>query len=106
MPLYDFLCDQCGNKEERYAKMDERQAECPTCQGAMRRLITTRINLQTDYASSSFVTPDITGTPVRITSRKQMRELCDRHEVRPKESAIKNETLERRLINKHGSNYH
>ena len=106
MPLYDFRCRECGAQEERYAGMDEREAECSTCQGQMKRLITSKIHLQTDYASASFVTADITGDPVRITSRKQLRSLCEAHDVRPKETAIKNETLERRLINKYGSNYH
>ena len=83
MPLYDFKCDSCKKVIEHYASMDEHTKDC-ICGGLMNRIITSRFHIDADYASSDFVTEDITGNPVRITSKKQMRQLCEKNSVSPK----------------------
>lgn len=41
MPIYEYACEQCGNKLERLQKMsDEPLRDCPVCeQPELRRLI-------------------------------------------------------------------
>lgn len=94
MPLFDFRCldPKCANVEEHYAKVDERKSVCSVCGGESTRLITSRYAIHADYASKDFVTSDITGSEVRITSRKQMRKLCKEFGVSPKEGPPRNDT--------------
>lgn len=40
MPTYDYECDKCGNKFEKFQKMtDELLKTCPKCKGKVHRLI-------------------------------------------------------------------
>jgi putative FmdB family regulatory protein len=40
MPTYEYKCDRCGYRFEKFQRMtDPRLTECPQCQGAIRRLI-------------------------------------------------------------------
>jgi putative FmdB family regulatory protein len=42
MPTYDYECDACGVKFERFQQMTEAPLDrCPECGGAVRRLIGT-----------------------------------------------------------------
>lgn len=100
MPLYDFRCTSCGVKFEEYAKMNDKLATCEECGGTANRLITSRIHLDTDYASKALVTDDITGSAIRITSKKQRRELCEKHGVYIKEGPPSNKTRDRREYNR------
>ena len=71
MPLYDFECESCGAVVEHYAGVDERSMRC-SCGANSRRLITTRYSVIGDV---EFVTDNITGDPVRITSRRQLHRM-------------------------------
>lgn len=40
MPTYDYQCDKCGHKFEKFQKMmDEPLKACPKCKGKVHRLI-------------------------------------------------------------------
>jgi len=40
MPAYEYLCDACGKRFERRQKMSDPEVDaCPSCGGAVRRLI-------------------------------------------------------------------
>jgi putative FmdB family regulatory protein len=40
MPLYEYQCDACGRRFERIQKFSDPPAsECPTCGGAVRKLL-------------------------------------------------------------------
>lgn len=42
MPTYEYLCDDCGEKFEKYQNMtDSPLLKCPSCGGSIRRLIGT-----------------------------------------------------------------
>ena len=42
MPTYDYECDKCGKKFEKFQKMsDELLKKCPDCGGKVHRLIGT-----------------------------------------------------------------
>ena len=42
MPTYEYECDECGNRFERFQQMsDDPVSECPECGGHVRRLIGT-----------------------------------------------------------------
>jgi hypothetical protein len=85
--------------EEKWAGINDRESTCP-CGGAQKRLISFRIGLHTDYASRDFVTEDITGEPIRITSRRQERELCKQHGIDRKDGKPKKDTYDFRVNNK------
>ena len=76
MPLYDFQCTECRNIHEHYAHIEERIKTCETCGGLMKRMIGIGQNVIGDI---DFVTDNITGKPIRITSRKQLRGLLKKH---------------------------
>ncbi len=44
MPLYDYEC-QCGNKEERFAHIEDKTLPCDKCDGEMRRLISSHFGI-------------------------------------------------------------
>ncbi len=40
MPTYEYKCDKCGHKFERFQKMSDKPlSSCPECNGAVRRLL-------------------------------------------------------------------
>jgi len=40
MPTYEYQCDACGRRFERFQKMSDRPVgRCPDCGGKVRRLI-------------------------------------------------------------------
>src|SRR5512143_3821020 len=40
MPNYEYACDQCGNRFEKFQKFsDDPIRECPNCHGPVRRVI-------------------------------------------------------------------
>jgi len=40
MPTYDYVCDKCGYKYEKFQSMTaDVDTECPECGGEVRRLI-------------------------------------------------------------------
>jgi len=40
MPAYEYQCQACGHRFERWQKMSEAELEsCPQCGGAVKRLI-------------------------------------------------------------------
>ncbi|MCD4708129.1 MAG: zinc ribbon domain-containing protein [Candidatus Sabulitectum sp.] len=62
MPTYDYICDRCGIRYEKFQNMSaEPDTECPECGGIVRRLIGAGAGLifkgngfyQTDYKSTS-----------------------------------------------------
>jgi len=81
MPLYDFECLSCGRIAEHYASMDETTKPCVACGMNAKRIISTNTFVMRD---ENFVTDNITGDPVRITSRRQLRDLEKRHGVTQK----------------------
>ena len=81
MLLYDFRCTECGVKQEHTADIEQRTVECVDCGGLAKRLITSNHFVHGDI---DFVTDNITGEPMRIGSRKQLKDLEKRHEVSAK----------------------
>ena len=40
MPTYDYLCEKCGHRYEKFQSMSaEPDTECPECGGEVKRLI-------------------------------------------------------------------
>jgi len=40
VPTYEYLCEECGLRFEKFQKMsDEAVRNCPSCSGSVRRLI-------------------------------------------------------------------
>lgn len=41
MPLYEYICDECGGRQERFCSMSERHEylKCVACRGTARRTI-------------------------------------------------------------------
>jgi len=62
MPTYEYVCDACGMKYEKFQNMSaDPDTECPECGGKVRRLIGTGAGLifkgsgfyETDYKKPS-----------------------------------------------------
>ncbi len=62
MPHYDYVCEKCANRYEKFQQMtDLPDSECPVCGGPVRRLIGTGAGLmfkgsgfyETDYRKKS-----------------------------------------------------
>lgn len=77
MPLYDFECAKCCRLEEHYAGMQDRVIAC-SCGGEMHRQISARYYVNPDI---EIVTDNINGEMTRITSRRQLRQMCKEHRV-------------------------
>ena len=62
MPTYEYECKKCGHFEVFQSIKDERLKKCPTCKGAVKRLLGSGAGIifkgsgfyQTDYRSSSY----------------------------------------------------
>ena len=80
MPLYDFECQQCGNIDEFFAPIDQRRKRCE-CGATMNRILSPRYYINPDV---DFVTDNISGEMTRITSRRQLRQLCKDNHVMEK----------------------
>jgi putative FmdB family regulatory protein len=76
MPMYTFECRTCHQQEDRFSRMNEvpEHTTCG-CGGRAVRIFTA----PQVHVFQEFVTRHITGTPVRITSRRQETDLCRAH---------------------------
>jgi putative FmdB family regulatory protein len=81
MPLYDYECKICGKMEERYCPMEDSVVYHCTCGGDQNRVLSARYNIN---RAVNFVTDDISGEPVSVTSKRQLKTLCDEHGVHEK----------------------
>ena len=78
--IYTARCRDCCREEDFHSSVADRDNTPECCNQPMRRILTApNINPDVDY-----VTSDITGDPVHITSRRQQRQLCEKHGVTPK----------------------
>ena len=80
MPLYDYECTKCGLIEEFFASVDRRFKTCE-CGAMMKRVLSPRYYINPDV---DFVTDNIDGKMTRITSRRQLRQMCKDHGVMEK----------------------
>lgn len=76
--IYDCQCSYCGKIQEIVRKLADRE-DTPFCCG--ERMF---IKISAPHVSTvNFVTSDITGNPVEITSHKQHDKLCKENDVAP-----------------------
>ena len=82
MPLYDYKCKSCDRVQEWYCSIDNLGGEvpCEKCNKPMHRLIGQRVTVSGDV---DFVTDNITGKPLHVSSKRQLRELCKRNNIEP-----------------------
>lgn len=83
MPLYSYRCTSCGAEQDLHRSVDDRAipAPCTECDGTAEKILTVPSAVHGDI---EFVTDNITGDNVRITSKKQLRNLCAEHGVTEK----------------------
>lgn len=82
MPLYDFKCKKCGKVFENFCCINEVEtftikSRCPDCKGKVDRLIG---GVKKDWFKV-FTSEDFDGTPIEVTSKRHLRELCKKHKV-------------------------
>ena len=74
MPTYEYLCEECGYRFERFQNMSEEPVKvCPRCGQKVRRLIEGGVGFifkgsgfyATDYKNSSFPTRTCCGREER-----------------------------------------
>lgn len=78
--IYDCKCEKCEKVEEIVRSVAERNNTPLCCGQPMKRMITVNYNV---YSDLNFMTEDITGSPVQITSRQQHDRLCRENNVSP-----------------------
>ena len=79
MPSYDFRCDSCDREVVRVCRIAERNGQvCEECGKPLTRLFTmAKVHtFRPDWYE------DICETPLYITSKRQLKEACDKHGVR------------------------
>ena len=79
MPLYDYRC-QCGwEGQDIYRSIAEREVECVDCNFSISPLPTG--GAYHEFPASTFPTLMGSDSKVEITSRRQLREECDKRNV-------------------------
>ena len=76
MPLYEYECDDCGERQDAHRSVAERN-ECPPCRcgGKTKKIIST------NYAAISDVDYYDENLQTQITSRKQRRRVMKEQNV-------------------------
>lgn len=82
MPLYDFKCKKCGGVIEDFCCINELEEytinkKCPKCRGGVKRLIG---GAKKDWFQVH-VNENFDGTPIEVTSKRHLKELCKKHNV-------------------------
>jgi len=76
MPIYDYLCSQCGEKQDIWASMKEEHVACPDCGRLMHRLISAS-NIICDI--EPYLDGHMDHNPVPVFSRQdKMKKLKER----------------------------
>lgn len=80
MPLYDFKCNECGEEFEDISPASAiAKAWCPQCKEV--KDVTVLITKANKDWFVPHINDDFDGTPIEVTSRKHLRELCKKHGV-------------------------
>ena len=75
MPRYDYLCLECSNEFEAYAKVAERlDTRCP-CGGQTKILISAPALALFEGGWFEHIAPD----PIYCSTPQELREACDKH---------------------------
>jgi len=83
MPLYDLECKDCGHVYEIFCCIKDKDnyiinQKCPKCKGEVKQLY--NIGKEKDWFHPH-INEDFDGTPIQVTSKKHMRELCKKFGV-------------------------
>lgn len=76
MPLYGCQCNECGNTKDIFRRIDDRDKDLPVCCGNEMSRVVTPLYVIED--TKPFLSP-IDGK--EISTRKALREHCQRHDV-------------------------
>jgi putative FmdB family regulatory protein len=78
MPLYEYQCDACGARFERIQKYSDAPiAVCPTCGGAVRKLISSPA---IQFKGSGFYITDYAKSDPGATDKSEKSEKSDKSE--------------------------
>ena len=81
MPLYEYQCDACSERTTEFRSIAKRHdAKACACGGDLIKQVAS------GYAHSDvdFTTDDFDGNVNHVSSRKQLRKLCEQHNVTEK----------------------
>lgn len=78
MPVYPFECDECGQTDAVFAKMDDCGAEQMCLCGHEMRRVYGRVNVE---VFKPFIEEGFDGKPIEITSKAQRDALCAQHNM-------------------------
>ena len=77
MPIYDFKCDNCGYTGERICSYEESQKQVCTCKSPLRKVPS--LGRYIPFKEGWY--ENIAKDPIYITSKRQLRTECDKHDV-------------------------
>lgn len=78
MPIYDYQC-LCGKEKELYQPLTTSEAPTCECGLGMEKVLRTRKHIPGNIYP--FVTSNITGKPVEVTSAAHLDRLCKENNV-------------------------
>jgi len=80
VPLYEYECNSCERRWEAIAPVEERYSSpCPSCGHKPPTILIGGNKQQTKLFPEGWFR-DIAYDPIYITSRRQLREECKKHE--------------------------
>jgi putative FmdB family regulatory protein len=78
MPIYDYICDQCGSEHrDIILPVNHAAPRCLICHTPMRKMLTVPAPAQ--YDENDSVDFDLTGEPVTYHTKGQLKEIAKRH---------------------------
>ena len=80
MPLYPHRCSKCNREVEVVAEIKDRNKRqtCPSCGRKMKRLVVVRFY---DEVWGPITLDHIADEPMTFTSKKQLRDECNKRHV-------------------------
>jgi putative FmdB family regulatory protein len=77
MPIYEFVCKECGQKFEEVKKYDDNSANCPVCSSEAERIMSaTNFSVvgSTNQSVDSIIGRDAEQKWIDINNRKSIRD--------------------------------
>lgn len=79
MPMYDYMCSECGHRFTQLRSVSGRNA--PECDRTKKCKAVLVPSLSTPRVFKPFWHPDLDEQPVHIESKKQLKKECEKRNV-------------------------
>ena len=80
MVIYDYECTQCEAVTEMMGRFEDRELQCPKCQGNAKRIVSRLRSSQIDIFQEQTFEGMADGTPP-ISSKAQLARECEKQGI-------------------------